>query len=1070
MVSGGESVRVWEDTLSIPTYVFDELDQHPDLFVKVRRWNIIYPYPRQDNLTKDRQVRTYRAVHLESRYLHLIVCPDLGGHLYSLLDKTSGQEAFYVNDAVRPVALGLRGAWIPLGIEWNFPVAHSPTTLTPVSCTTRQNPDGSASIIVGEVECLRRMEYTVTLTLHPDRCYLQSDVLLCNRTDYPQSFYYWANAAVSVDDNSRFIIPVRGARGHGFKGKPFPWPKSHGVDYSWHKNIQSTYGMFGANSKEEFFGAYNTARDAGVVHVADYRLVPGKKLFDWGVREAGKKWAQELTENSGPYAELQAGVFESQSDYELFPPQSAMSFTHYWVPVKKMGGFVNVNRDAAVNLEPAGKDSRKWRLAVNTTRELPGLSARLVLNGEVLWECKVDVGPERPLRQEIELTRPAGLNSGLTLELSHDTLGPVLSYRVEKPSDGKDAVESGWLDERTDKLSEKDGWKNAQRLTLQGLSLDKLGFPRLALASYKKALAEDPGYSEAQVLAGLVAARGGEWQQAKEHFTNALGREHSNSQAHYYLGVAFLETGDLVRATDEFWVALRTNDPPLRNHLQMGRVAMLEKDYAKAADWFAQVTAADGRLPRPAAWQTAALRHVGQLTEAAGTVKDARTRLPLSFVLAAEEYFLARDTGDTQAEKSALAGLVRLMDGQMNYYLETACDYIAVGLLAEAMRVLELGIEQTRQGDWVSPLLYYLLGWCQDDAGNTTAAKQTFRRAAKSGRRLAFPMGPEMERAFRRALKYFPQDTNARILLGYLLYGSVRDEEAIRQWRQASRHLTDDPVLWWCIGSGLWHTGDVKRGIRYIKRAIGCAPETARYRHQLDQMLEEAGMDAERLKRLTGEFRRNPEDDTVRMRLASLHIDCGDHERALDLLVGHHFSSKHGVWTVTRLYQHANVGLGEAALRKGDARTALKHFQQSMTPLVSLGEDWSRFRGQAKSLYYEGLAYEALGKASSAKRAFRQAGSKELSYTTDLAVYRAMALAKLGKKAQAEQVIGKVRENMDQAIRRGVLEENYCDYIRSLIAEYEGKSAVAKRLMKKALAEGWRPSNALMMRWRMGIS
>jgi len=243
-----------------------------------------------------------------------------------------------------------------------------------------------------------------------------------------------------------------------------------------------------------------------------------------------------------------------------------------------------------------------------------------------------------------------------------------------------------------------------------------------------------------------------------------------------------------------------------------------------------------------------------------------------------------------------------------------------------------------------------------------------------------------------------------------------------------------------------------------------------RYRHEMDLMLEEAHADRERLELLERAHLKDPDNDNIRAQLASLYIDMGRHRKALELLVGHRFRSRHGIWFLTRLYQHANLGLGRRALKMGNPDRALQYFRDSMQPLVTLGEDLSKFRGQTKSLYYIGLAEEARGHLKSAQRAFRKAASRHLAYLPDLQVYRAMALRKLHRKAAAERIIRQVERYLERGVGLGTLRPDYVHYMRSLIAEYRNDPVGASREMKKAKAAGWRPSRALHFSWKRGVS
>jgi len=98
-------------------------------------WNMeadrhTYPYTLQDKISSRKVDKSYRVVCLENRYLKVVVLPELGGHVYSLYDKTAGQEMLYSNGVIKPAMLAFRGAWIACGIEYNFCTTGASHTVT----------------------------------------------------------------------------------------------------------------------------------------------------------------------------------------------------------------------------------------------------------------------------------------------------------------------------------------------------------------------------------------------------------------------------------------------------------------------------------------------------------------------------------------------------------------------------------------------------------------------------------------------------------------------------------------------------------------------------------------------------------------------------------------------------------------------------------------------------------------------------------------------------------------------------------------------------------------------------
>src|ERR1041385_4788441 len=89
--SAHAEVRVWQGTLTLPTYEEGSPDPNPpfDQFA-ANRFN--YPYTLRTNLTSRRINHDWRAVYLENEYLNCSVLPDIGGHVYTCIDKLSRSE------------------------------------------------------------------------------------------------------------------------------------------------------------------------------------------------------------------------------------------------------------------------------------------------------------------------------------------------------------------------------------------------------------------------------------------------------------------------------------------------------------------------------------------------------------------------------------------------------------------------------------------------------------------------------------------------------------------------------------------------------------------------------------------------------------------------------------------------------------------------------------------------------------------------------------------------------------------------------------------------------------------
>ncbi|MCL5270873.1 MAG: DUF5107 domain-containing protein, partial [bacterium] len=295
--------RIWEETLTIPTYRAGRPERNP-MFYAGRGYQgargPMYPYALLDarDCTPDADTprdQAWRAIRLENRYLRLCVLPEIGGRLFEAVDKTNDYDFFYRQHVIKPALIGMVGAWISGGVEWNIPHHHRVTTFMPVDTLLDERPDGAKTLWMGETERRHRMKWVLGLTIHPDRSWIEVTVRLFNRTPLTHSFLYFTNAAVHVNEHYQVIFPPRTQYGtQHAKSEFIEWPLAHqayadadytaGVDVSWWKNHPNPLSIFAwpppaADETDDFFGGYDHGRRAGVIHVGDHHTEPGKKFF-----------------------------------------------------------------------------------------------------------------------------------------------------------------------------------------------------------------------------------------------------------------------------------------------------------------------------------------------------------------------------------------------------------------------------------------------------------------------------------------------------------------------------------------------------------------------------------------------------------------------------------------------------------------------------------------------------------------------------------------------------------------------------------------------------------------------
>ena len=193
---GQEPVSLTEKIETVPTYPFGLADKNPIFYtgrVYQGAQGRVYPYAMRDILSDEKQDERYRILYLENEYVKLGVAPDLGGRIFQATDKTNGYEFFYRQHVVKPALIGMLGAWISGGVEWNIPHHHRPSSLMSIDWVTSENHDGSKTFYVVETEIRHRMKWNVAMKIYPGQSLVEAEVTVENRSPFIQSMLSWAN-------------------------------------------------------------------------------------------------------------------------------------------------------------------------------------------------------------------------------------------------------------------------------------------------------------------------------------------------------------------------------------------------------------------------------------------------------------------------------------------------------------------------------------------------------------------------------------------------------------------------------------------------------------------------------------------------------------------------------------------------------------------------------------------------------------------------------------------------------------------------------------------------------------
>jgi tetratricopeptide (TPR) repeat protein len=1030
---GQSSVRVWEEALILPTYRLDPPDLNP-MFYEHESYQgakkKIYPYPFQDRVTNIRQQKTYKALYLENDYIKLSILPELGGRLFSAVDKTNNYEIFYHQHVIKPALIGMLGAWISGGIEWCVFHHHRSTTYMPVDYTLAENPNGSKTIWFGELERRHRMKWIIGVTLYPDKSYMEATVRLFNRSAVPHSILYWANVAVHANDDYQVIFPpsVQVATYHS-KNDFSHWPVSNevyrGVDYkgldlSWWKNHPEPVSFFTWDLKEDFSGGYDHGKHAGVVHVGSHHIVSGAKLWEWSPGPRGRMWDKILTDADGPYAELMVGAYsDNQPDYSWIKPYEVKTFKQYWFPVRDIGGFKNANTNAAVNLEL--KSNNITKIGFCTTSQHSGAKVLLKAGNKLLLEQRVKIGPGRPFTREV--TVPVGTKEDdLKVSLLSSSNATLITYQPVK------AKYNPELPEVVKAPPPPNDIENIEQLYLTGLRLQQIHNPRVdPYAYYEEALRRDPGDSRTNTILGINYTKRAMFEQAEQKLRKAIERisaeytRPGHTEAYYHLGLVLRAQGKFDEAYDVLYRATWDSAFHSAAYYQLAELSCRKKDFTSALEQIVRSLSTNALNSKALSIKATVLRKLGKFKQAKQVALDVIDADPLDFLAMNELYLAESGLRSKTRAKKALANLTKKIRNEAESYLELAVDYGNCGLWDEAIEVLLRPVKSKMSFAGTYPVVYYYLGYFYRQKGNTPEASQYFSMATKMSTDYCFPFRLESIEVLNAAIKHNPSDARACYYLGNLLY-DLQPQEAIKLWEK-SRSIDDSfATVHRNLGWAYYRTQEnMRKAIDCYEKAIACNSKEPRLYVELDRLYEDENIPL--LKRLVL-LEKNHQTVVKRndsfLREIMVLVLVGRYDEAINFLANNHFHVREGGGGIHDVYVDGHLLRGLSYFNNKKFNKALGDFKKASEYPENLSVGRPKNDRRAPHVAYcIGTAYEALGDTEKAVEFYRRtADQKVSSRRSEARFYLGLCLSKLGQKDKAkkifEELIDTAKEKLSQ--------------------------------------------------------
>lgn len=1068
----GQQVNMKSITEKIPTYQIGSPEIDPIFFtgrVYQGAEGYIYPYPLYDVLTEKKTEQEYNVLRLDNQYVDISILPEIGGRIFAAADKTNNYPFFYTQTGVKPALIGMLGAWLSGGVEWNIPDHHRASSYMPINWTMKENKDGSKTIWVGETELRHRLKWSVGVSVYPNRSWVEAKIKVINPTPMIQSMLYWANVSVHCNDQYQVIFPPDVQFGADHHKVYFTnWPEGETTvgdgkteDLSWWKNFTgSSRSIFAWGSEMSFLAGYDYGKDAGTVHVANRHVVPGKKFFLWGNNANGEMWNKILSDNDGHYLELMVGGYsDNQPDYSWINPGEIREFSQIWYPVKGIKGVKNATDDAAVNFEPTEGNNYRVGYCATTLYE----NARVIVKykDRLLMDKRIDIDPDKYFLDQVSVPDLSDASSLYTA--LYDAEGNLLvDYRPvvldEKP-----------LPKVIDGTQPVKEYKTNEELYLAGLRVDQFNNARLDYMDfYNEALSRDSMDARVNIEVGKHYIRQGKWEKAALHLNRAQARlSHDyttvkNTEALYYLGYLYQMTGNTAKAIDAYWAATWTPDFKHRSFYELAVLAVKDKNYKQAMDMITQSLYVGGRDLQALTLKAYILRMQGKKEEAQETIRYIQRIDPLDYWSAAEASLATSqgasflNTGTNHNSKGIIA---------VQELLEVVSNYMTIGATEDALTLLN-GAIALGEPYASYPLLYYYKAYNLLKQNNQTEAVACLDKAGSLSPLNNYPFRIEEINLFETLLKESPDNSYLHYHLGNLLYYLGQKETGLSHWIRSTELDPSFAIACRNVGLGYGCLNELDKSMKYYDMAIKANPNDPLLLTESDKIYEQANQPANvRLKRLESYLKTVMKHDDAVMRLLALYNASGQYDKAIKILDNRHFHLWEGGGQVHDIYVDSHMLKGMKLLKGKRYKDAIREFEQANQYPVNLEVAPSPRGGyEAKVYYLSGVAYEAMNQADKAKECFEKSANTGFrNRLTDLNYYKVKSLRKLNKNEEADATLADMRKSlehmqknlMDSYAKFGEANQNVQQsnilYYSGLVHLLENNSSAANEDFKQAI-------------------
>lgn len=1022
-------VRAWEERIKIPTYKTGQPDKNP-MFLEKRVYQgssgVVYPYQVIDKVYDEKEEKVWTALYLENEYLKVMILPELGGRIQMAYDKTNDYHFVYHNNVIKPALVGLLGPWISGGIEFNWPQHHRPTTFDATDFAIVENRDGSKTVWVNEYEKMFNTKCALGFTLYKDKAYIELEAKIYNRTPFPQTFLWWANPAVAVDEHYQSVFPpdVHAVFDHGKRdvssfpiatGTYYKVDYAPGTDISVYTNIPVPTSYMAVNSRFDFVGGYHHKKRAGLMHIANHHVSPGKKQWTWGCGEFGQAWDRQLTDEDGPYFELMCGVFtDNQPDFGWLMPNEVRGFRQYFMPYKNIGYVKNASVDAMINLEV-----KEQEVCVQVyVTQARNITVQLNISGEVVLNEHIFLSPAGSYEQTVMVNQSFEEKDIRAVVLDEE--GNELIAYTPVTRQGEAIPDPAKPVPRPEKISSN------EELFLAGLHLEQYRHATYSpLDYYEEALKRDASDIRCNNAMGLWYLRRAMFGLAEEYLRKAA-KKIKMFNPNPYDGEPLFNLGLCLRyqqrydEAEEYLYKSTWNAAMQDNaYLQLGYIAAIRNDWKAAAAHAEKSCLKNYHSLKSRHLRSLSLRKQNRLDEAVQMICETLAIDLFDFAGRFELVQCYKASGRHDEAEKELNRLTELMRDNKHTIIEMALQYSDAGCYDDASALLAVAQQE-------DPLLIYYRAYFLEKLSKTGEARLELEKAMAYPPVPVFPNRIEDVQILKFAADKKLADCKPFYYLGNFYYAKRLYQQAREMWETAIKINPGFPTAKRNLAIAWYNKFNrQEEALQLLEEAFFADTSDSRVLLELDQLKKKLNVAVEsRLQFLKNYEALVGERDDLYIEYVILHSLLGEWERANSLLQQRNFHPWEGGEGKTS-GQHIllQVELAKIQLKKGNLEEAEQKLQAAAVYPLNIGEG-KLYGAQENDIYYWlGCVEEAKGNTVAAGKHWQQAtvGLSEpapaIYYNDqqpDKIFYQGLAFLKLGNEAAANERFNKLLQYGEQ--------------------------------------------------------